>query len=468
MTQQIGVIGLGVMGQNLALNIERNGFSVAVYNRTRERTDAFLSQRAAGKQVIGVSGAEELVAVLEKPRRVLLMVKAGEVVDRVLEGLLPHLQDGDVVVDGGNSQFRDTERRQADLADRGLHFVGMGVSGGELGALHGPSLMPGGSAHAYTLLEPLLVKIAAQVDSGPCVAHLGPRGAGHLVKMVHNGIEYGLMQLISETYDLLHHGVGLSTARLSEVFGEWDAGELSSFLMEVAQRVVDFPDDLGSGKPLSEVILDRAGQKGTGKWTVQAALELGIAIPTITAGVDARLLSALKEERVSAARIWARQAPAYQGDPQVVVEMTLSALQGATICAFAQGFALMRAASEEFDYGLDLAEIARVWRGGCIIRSALLEPIRDAFQCHPQLPNLLVNDELRRVVAEAEAGWRHAVELAIDLAVPVPALSASLSYLDSYRRQRLPANLVQAMRDDFGAHTYERIDRQGTFHTDWE
>jgi len=468
MTQEFGVIGLGVMGQSLALNIERNGFSVAVYNRHPEITSEYLEQRAAGKNIIGADSMAELAATLQRPRRILLMVKAGAVVDAVLDELVPLLDPGDLVIDGGNTLFRDTDRRQAALAERGLRYVGMGVSGGEEGALNGPSLMPGGEKESYEILQPMLSKIAAQVDSGPCVTHLGPGGAGHFVKMVHNGIEYGLMQLIAESYDLLRHGYGLSSADLRRVFSEWNAGELDSFLMEVAARVVDFPDDQGTGLPLAEMILDRAGQKGTGKWTVITALELGVPVPVISAGVNARLISAIKEERVAAAPMWKEEYLASPGDRDDAVTQVREAVYAAWISTYAQGFALMRVASQEFGYGLDLAEVARIWRGGCIIRAALLEPIRSAFLSQPDLPNLLISEELRSAVARRQGNWRAAVNAALAFGVPVPALSAALAYLDSYRRERLPANLLQAMRDDFGAHTYERIDRDGSFHTEWE
>jgi len=471
MAQEFGVIGLGVMGQSLALNIERNGFSVAVYNRHPETTSEYLDQRAAGKQIIGADSMAELAAALQRPRRILLMVKAGAVVDAVLDELVPHLEPGDLVIDGGNTLFRDTDRRQAALANRGLRYVGMGVSGGEEGALNGPSLMPGGEKESYEILQPMLSRIAAQVDSGPCVTHLGPGGAGHFVKMVHNGIEYGLMQLIAEAYDLLKHGYGLSSADLRQVFGEWNAGELDSFLMEVAARVVDFPDDQGSGRPLTEMILDRAGQKGTGKWTVITALELGVPVPAISAGVNARLVSAIKEERVAAAPMWPlskQECLASPTDRDAALAQVREAVYAAWICTYAQGFALMRVASQEYGYGLDLAEVARIWRGGCIIRAALLEPIRSAFLSRPDLPNLMVSEELQSAVARRQGNWRAAVSAALSFGIPVPALSAALAYLDSYRRERLPANLLQAMRDDFGAHTYERVDRDGSFHTEWE
>ena len=461
------MIGLGVMGQSLALNIERNGFSVAVYNRHPEITREYLEQRAVGRQIIGVNSMAELAVDVQRPRRILLMVKAGAVVDAVLDELLPHLEPGDLVIDGGNTLFRDTDRRQTALAEIGLRYVGMGVSGGEEGALNGPSLMPGGEMESYEILEPMLSKIAAQVESGPCVTHLGPGGSGHFVKMVHNGIEYGLMQLIAEAYDLLKHGYGFSSADLQRVFSEWNDGELDSFLVEVAARVVNLPDDQGSGRPLTEMILDRAGQKGTGKWTVMTALELGVPVPAISAGVDARLLSAIKEERVAAAPMWKEEFLAPPGDRDDVVVQVREAVYAAWICTYAQGFALMRVASHEYGYGLDLAEVARIWRGGCIIRAALLEPIRAAFLRQPDLPNLLVSEELRSAVARRHGNWRAAVSAALAIGVPVPALSAALAYLDSYKRERLPANLLQAMRDDFGAHTYERIDRDGSFHTDW-
>jgi 6-phosphogluconate dehydrogenase len=465
MARQFAVVGLAVMGQNLALNIERNGFPVAVYNRTHSRTRDFLEGPAAGRDVKGAQTLAELVSALERPRRVLLMVKAGPAVDAVLGELLPLVEPGDIVIDGGNSHFRDTERRMAESEASGVHFVGMGVSGGEEGALKGPSLMPGGDRVAYEILEPTLTAIAAKTDSGPCVTYLGPGGAGHFVKMVHNGIEYGDMQLIAEAYDLLRQRTGLDAARLREVFAEWNRGELESFLVEITAEIVDFPDE-GGGGILVDRILDSAGQKGTGRWTTEAALELGVPIPTITAAVDARLISALKEERVAASRRYESAETSPRGEPPV--DAVRAALYGAKICSYAQGFALLAAASREHGFGLALPEVARIWKGGCIIRAALLDEIREAFGSDPGLANLLVSDGFRDAIAARDEAWRRVVSLGAASGVPLPAMTASLAYLDAYRRERLPASLIQAQRDYFGAHTYRRTDREGTFHTEWK
>ncbi|MBI2806702.1 MAG: NADP-dependent phosphogluconate dehydrogenase [Planctomycetes bacterium] len=483
MSEQIGIIGLAVMGENLVLNLTDHGASVGVYNRTAERTRKFIEGPAAGRPVRAASSVAELVGRLERPRRVLLMVKAGPPVDAVLDELVPHLEPGDIIIDGGNSHFRDTERRAERLAQKGLLYVGMGVSGGEEGARHGPSLMPGGPRPAYEQLEPLLKKIAAQTDSGPCVTFVGTGGAGHFVKIVHNGIEYGDMQLIAEAYDLLRRGAGLSSAQLAEVFDTWNQGELRSYLIETTARVVAFPDDQGTGDMLIDRIDDRAGQKGTGKWTTQAALDLGVPVPTITAAVDARLLSALKIERQKAAEVYPSRAgtnsngAADRGisvDPaglsvaaKEVIDEVRQGLYVAKVCSYAQGFALLAAGSREYGYGLDLSEIARIWKGGCIIRAALLDPIHAAFRGDPGLSNLLLDTGFAREIAGRLGAWRRVVGRAQQWGIPVPAFSASLAYFDSYRSARLPANLVQAQRDYFGAHTYERIDRPGIFHTDW-
>ena len=483
MTEQIGIIGLAVMGENLVLNLADHGVSVAVYNRTAERTRKFIDGPAAGRPIHPASSLAELAGRLERPRRVLLMVKAGQAVDAVLDELVPHLESGDIIIDGGNSHFRDTERRAERLAEKGLHYVGMGVSGGEEGARHGPSLMPGGPRPAYEQLEPLLRKIAAQTDSGPCVTYVGTGGAGHFVKMVHNGIEYGDMQLIAEAYDLLRRGAGLSSAQVAEVFDTWNQGELRSYLIETTARVVAFPDDQGTGDVLIDRIDDRAGQKGTGKWTTQAALDLGVPVPTITAAVDARLLSALKVERQKAAEVYHGRAgteangladralsadsPGVPVAAKEVIDEVRQGLHTAKVCSYAQGFALLAAGSSAYGYGLDLGEIARIWKGGCIIRAALLDPIYAAFRNDPGLPNLLLDTAFAREIADRLGAWRRVVGRAQQWGIPVPAFSASLAYFDSYRSVRLPANLLQAQRDYFGAHTYERIDRPGIFHTDW-
>jgi 6-phosphogluconate dehydrogenase len=464
----IGLIGLAVMGENLALNIESKGFPIAVFNRTTAKTTAFVNGRAAGKNVVGTTTLEEFVQSLERPRRMILMVKAGEAVDAFITQLLPHLEAGDILIDGGNSFFKDTERRIERCKEAGIHYFGMGVSGGEEGALHGPSLMPGGGTpEAYAHLEPILTKIAAQVDDGACVTYVGAKGAGHFVKMVHNGIEYGDMQLIAEAYDLLRHAVGLSPDELHDVFAEWNRGELQSFLIEITARIVNFKDE-ETGKPLVDVILDKAEQKGTGKWTSQVALDLGVPIPTITAAVDARFMSAHKSERVAAAKLLSSSHTLRTARQPSFINRTRAALYASKICSYAQGFALLRAASQEFGYHLNFGEIARIWKGGCIIRAVFLDRIKQAFARNPELPNLLVDDEFREEILAREESWREVVRAAIELGFPVPAMSASLAYFDAYRRERLPANLIQAQRDLFGAHTYQRVDKEGTFHTEWD
>ena len=467
----IGLIGLAVMGENLALNIESKGFPIAVFNRTTAKTTAFVNGRAAGKKVVGTTTIEEFVQSLERPRRIILMVKAGEAVDAFITQLLPHLEAGDILIDGGNSFFKDTERRIERCKEAGIHYFGMGVSGGEEGALHGPSIMPGGgNAEAYAHLEPILTKIAAQVDDGACVTYIGAKGAGHFVKMVHNGIEYGDMQLIAEAYDLLRHAVGLSPDELHDVFAEWNRGELQSFLIEITARIVNFKDQ-ETGEPLVDVILDKAEQKGTGKWTSQVALDLGIPIPTISAAVDARFMSAHKRERVAASLLLTQHATRNTQhatrNTQSFISDVRAALYASKICSYAQGFALMRAASQEFGYHLNFGEIARIWKGGCIIRAVFLDRIKQAFARNPELPNLLVDDEFREEILAREEAWRNVVRAAVELGFPVPAMSASLAYFDAYRRERLPANLIQAQRDLFGAHTYERVDKEGVFHTEW-
>ncbi len=474
MPEQIGVIGLAVMGENLVLNLTDHGVSVAVYNRTAERTRQFMEWAGRGRPIHAAFSLGELAGQLERPRRVLLMVKAGAPVDAVLEELVPHLEPGDIVIDGGNSHFPDTERRGERLAAKGLQYVGMGVSGGEEGARHGPSLMPGGPLPAYEQLEPVLKEIVARTDTGPCVTYVGGRGAGHFVKMVHNGIEYGDMQLIAEAYDLLRRGVGLSPARLAEVFDAWNQGELRSFLIEITGRIVAFPDDQGTGDVLLDRIDDRAGQKGTGKWTTQAALDLDVPVPAITAAVDARLLSARKDERLKAAAVYGESAGAArttaatrQVSEKAVIDDVRQALYAAKVCSYAQGFALLAVASREYEYGLDLAEIARIWKGGCIIRAVFLDRIRSAFLHNSQLPNLLLDPQFAREIGERVDAWRRTVALGEQSGIPVPALATSLAYFDGYRSPRLPAYLLQAQRDYFGAHTYQRTDRPGVFHTNW-
>lgn len=464
-----GVIGLAVMGENLALNVESRGFPIAVYNRTAGKTETFMAQRATGKDVVPAYSLEEFVKVLERPRKILVMVKAGKPVDAVIEQLKPLLDEGDMIIDGGNSLYDDTERRTNDLEATGLGFVGMGVSGGEEGALNGPSLMPGGTEAAYKELEPILTKIAAQVDDGPCVTYIGPRGAGHYVKMVHNGIEYGDMQLIAEAYDLLSNGLGLSSQELHEVFAEWNTtDELNSFLIEITADIFTKMDQETDG-PLVNLILDAAGQKGTGRWTVVSSLELGVPIPTIYAAVNARVMSAYKDERVAAAKDLTGPTTKYDGDKQAFINKVRDALYCSKMCSYAQGMALLSKASLEFNYNLDLAETARIWKGGCIIRAGFLDKIKKAFKDNPRLPNLLLAPEFKQSILDRQDAWREVLATSNKLGIPVPAFSASLDYFDSYRRDRLPQNLTQAQRDYFGAHTYERIDkpRGEFFHTEW-
>jgi len=470
MTQpSFGVIGLAVMGENLALNVESRGFPVAVYNRTAAKTEEFMSKRAPGKQVTAAYSLEEFVKTLARPRKILVMVKAGKPVDAVIEQLKPLLEPDDMIIDGGNSLYGDTERRTKDLEATGLGFVGMGVSGGEEGALNGPSLMPGGTDTAYQELEPILTKIAAQVDDGPCVTYIGPGGAGHYVKMVHNGIEYGDMQLIAEAYDILKNGLGLDHKQLHEVFAEWNTtDELNSFLIEITADIFKYVDQ-DSNLPLVDLILDSAGQKGTGRWTVVSSLELGVPIPTMYAAVNARVISSYKDERIAAAKELTGPTGKYDGDTKALINKVRDALYCSKMCSYAQGMALLSKASEEFNYNLNLAETARIWKGGCIIRAGFLDKIKNAFNENPKLPNLLLAPEFKQTILDRQDAWREVLATSNQLGIPVPAFSASLDYFDSYRRERLPQNLTQAQRDYFGAHTYERVDkpRGEFFHTEW-
>ncbi len=455
------------MGENLALNIERNGFPIAVYNRTAERTKAFVEGKAKRKQVVPGYSIKEFVDSIRPPRKIVVMVKAGAPVDAVIQELRPHLSQGDVIVDGGNSWFEDTERRQADLAKDGIRLIGSGVSGGEEGALWGPSLMPGGDEDAYRQIEPIWTKIAAKVDDGPCCTYIGKGGSGHFVKMVHNGIEYGDMQLIAEAYDILKSALGLNAKQLSRIFKQWNEGLLQSFLIEITAKVLRKVDDK-TGQPLVDVILDAARQKGTGKWTLKVAADLDVATPTINAAVEARWLSSYKEERMAAAKVLAAPAPPTKRIPRKKFVVAVhDALYASKICSYAQGMALMHKASKQYDWGLQLGEIARIWKGGCIIRAQFLDKIKVAYQRNPDLPNLLLDPDFAAWVAQAQENWRLVVSTAARLGVPVLAIGASLSYYDSYRRDRLPQNLTQAQRDFFGAHTYERVDMPGTFHTEW-
>jgi len=467
MAQSFGLIGLAVMGENLALNIERNGFPIAVYNRTAAVTEKFLQTRAEGKNVKAAYSLEEFVQSLDRPRKILIMVKAGGPVDAVIDQLKPLLDQNDMIIDGGNSLYEDTERRVKDLESTGLSFIGMGVSGGEEGALNGPSLMPGGTEAAYREIEPIVTKIAAQVDDGPCVTYIGPGGSGHYVKMVHNGIEYGDMQLIAEAYDLLKNAGGLTNEQLHEAFAEWNTtDELNSFLIEITADIFK-KVDTETGKHLVDVIMDAAGQKGTGRWTVMSALELGVGIPTIIAAVNARIMSSYKQERVAASQQITGPTGIYDGDTKAFVNMVRDALYCSKICSYAQGMALLSKASHEFNYNLNLSEMARIWKGGCIIRAGFLNKIKDAYLHDPSLPNLLLAPEFKQTILDRQGAWREVLATAAKLGIPVPAFSASLDYFDSYRRASLPQNLTQAQRDYFGAHTYERIDKPGSFHTEW-
>ncbi|MFC4078352.1 NADP-dependent phosphogluconate dehydrogenase [Salinithrix halophila] len=464
--QQIGVIGLAVMGKNLAFNIESKGFSVSVYNRSPEKTEQVLKE-AEGKNLKGTFSLEEFVSSLETPRRILLMVKAGEATDKTIEQLKPLLDKEDILIDGGNAYFEDTMRRNKELEDEGIRFIGAGVSGGEEGALKGPSIMPGGQKSAYKLVEPILTAIAAQVEGEPCTTYIGPDGAGHYVKMVHNGIEYGDMQLISEAYHLMKEGLGLSNEELAQVFAEWNEGELDSYLIEITADIFTKKDE-ETGKALVDVILDTAGQKGTGKWTSQSALDLGVPLSIITQSVFSRFLSAMKEERQKASRILrGPDSGIATDDKKKWIESIRQALYASKICSYAQGFAQMRAASNEYDWNLDYGSIAMIFRGGCIIRARFLQNIKEAYDREPALTNLLLDSYFQEVVDRYQTSWRKVVALAVHSGIPVPGMSGALAYFDSYRLERLPANLLQAQRDYFGAHTYQRVDKEGTFHTDW-
>ena len=463
----IGVVGLGVMGANLALNMERNGFHIAGYDLETAKGQAFVAGPAAGRHVELAPSPEGLMAMLKRPRRVLMMVPAGAAVDSAIAHLKPHLQPGDILIDGGNSWFLDTERRSKDLAGGGFHFIGTGVSGGEQGALWGPAIMPGGQREAWDALAPILKAIAAKADDGePCVDYMGPGGAGHYVKMVHNGIEYGDMQLIAEAYDLLSRGLKLPAKELSAIFEEWNAGDLRSYLVEITAEVLARTDP-ETGRPLVDLILDEAQQKGTGKWTSQHAFDIGAPIPTINAAVESRILSSLKTERVHASRILHGPSPHYHGRKERLVDAVRAALYASKVTSYAQGFGLLKLASAEYQYDLRAGDIARIWRAGCIIRASLLGDIMAAYQRDAALPNLLLDDAFRQAVESRQGSWRFVVQVAVEMGIPVPAMSASLAYFDAYRSERLPANLTQGQRDYFGAHTYRRVDKPGVFHTEW-
>lgn len=465
-TQQIGVIGLAVMGKNLAMNIESRGFSVSVFNRSYEKTEDFLANEAKDKNFFGAKSVEEFVNSLEKPRRIMLMVKAGAATDATIESLKPHLSKGDVLIDGGNTLYEDTIRRNKELDATGIHFIGTGVSGGEEGALKGPSIMPGGQKEAYDLVAPIFEAIAAKVDGEPCTAYIGPDGAGHFVKMVHNGIEYGDMQLISEAYFMLKNILGMETDELHDVFSEWNKGELDSYLIEITSEIFTKKDD-DTGKPMVDVILDTAGQKGTGKWTSKNALDLGVPLPLITESVFARFISSMKEERVKASKVLTGPSASFDGDRSELIEAVRKALYMGKICSYAQGYAQMRAQSEENDWDLNYGEISMIWRGGCIIRSQFLQKIKEAYDNDPALSNLLLDPYFQDIVNEYQTALREVVSVAVKHGIAVPTLASAVAYYDSYRSADLPANLIQAQRDYFGAHTYQRKDKEGTFHTQW-
>jgi 6-phosphogluconate dehydrogenase len=461
-----GMLGLGVMGHMLALNMERNGFRVAGYDLDAEKVRAFGTQYP-GKNLVACATLGEFLSALEQPHRIMMMVPAGKPVDSAIASLKTVLERGDLLIDGGNTFFSDTERRSVELESAGIIYIGTGVSGGEQGALLGPSIMPGGQPEAWELVKPIFEAIAAKVNGEPCVAYMGPRGAGHYVKMVHNGIEYGDMQLIAEAYDLLHRGLGLDNAAMSMVFSEWNRGDLESYLIEITASIFGRSDP-ETGQGVVDLILDEAQQKGTGKWASQNALDLGAPIPTINAAVESRILSAYKEERVIASKVLAGPQTKIKEDREKVISWMGQALYAAKVCSYAQGFALLRLASQEYGYQLNYAEIARIWRGGCIIRARFLNDIRRAFDETPNLPNLMMADAFTRTMNSRQAALRRVVALAAETGIPALAFSSALAYYDAYRSARLPANLTQAQRDYFGAHTYQRIDRGGTFHTEWE
>lgn len=465
----IGLIGLAVMGENLALNMESRGYRVAVFNRTTSVVDAFINGRARGKNFAGCHTVEELVKNLAAPRKVMLMVKAGPAVDALIEQLLPLLSPGDIIIDGGNTYYLDTERRTQYVESKGLLYIGTGVSGGEEGALLGPSMMPGGSPKAWPMVKPIFQAIAAKVGPKsdiPCAEWVGPRGAGHYVKMVHNGIEYGDMQLICEAYFVLKHTLGLSNEQLYEVFDTWNRGELDSYLIEITRDIFSVKDPDGDGY-LVDKILDTAGAKGTGKWMSQLALDLGVPSTLVTEAVYARCLSAMKDARVRASKVLTGPKPKFTGDAQEFIEATRQALYASKICSYAQGFVQMEAAAKEHDWPLNYGEIAMLWRGGCIIRARFLDRIKEAFDRDAKLENLLLAPYFKEAVEKADAAWRRVLCTAVQSGIPVPAFATALAYFDGYRQSRLPANLLQAQRDYFGAHTYQRIDKEGTFHSDW-
>lgn len=464
---QIGVVGVGVMGKSLALNFESKGYSVALYDISKEKVNEIIEENR-GKNLVGTHMVEEFVNSLESPRKILLMVNAGEITDKAIDSLLPHLDKGDILIDGGNTYFVDTIRRNKRLAEEGINFIGAGVSGGEEGALKGPSIMPGGQKDAYEKVKDMLENISAKVNEEPCCSYIGPNGAGHYVKMVHNGIEYGDMQLICEAYFFLKQTLDLTAEEFHEIFAEWNKGELNSYLIEITADIFTKKDE-ETGKPLVDVILDTAGQKGTGKWTSQSALDLGISLPIITESVFARCISALKEERVNASKILSgpKNKAALGVEKDELIEAVRQALYMSKICSYAQGFTQLKAASDEYDWNLDFGSISMLWRGGCIIRAAFLQNIKEAYETNTDLPNLLLDPYFKEIVESYQGGLRQIISVAVQQGIPVPAFSAAISYYDSYRTATLPANLLQAQRDYFGAHTYKRVDKEGTFHTKW-
>ncbi|ARS52941.1 NADP-dependent phosphogluconate dehydrogenase [Kushneria konosiri] len=464
--QQIGVMGMAVMGRNLALNIESRGYTVSIYNRSSEKTDEVLAENPDSK-LVPFYEIETFVASLEKPRRILLMVAAGEATDKTIESLKPYLDKGDILIDGGNTYYPDTIRRNRELSEAGLNFIGTGVSGGEEGALKGPSIMPSGQREAYDMVAPILEKIAARAEDGePCVNYVGPDGAGHYVKMVHNGIEYGDMQLISEAYAILKEGLALSNDELADVFTEWNEGELDSYLIDITARIFRKRDE--NGEYVVDTILDSAGQKGTGKWTSKSALDLGVPLPLITESVFARFISSLKEERVAASKVLKGPAEKpFEGDRAEFIEKVRQALYFSKIASYAQGFAQMRSASDHYDWNLDYGQVAKLFRAGCIIRARFLQKITDAYQETPDLSNLLMAPYFSDIADRYQQSLRDVISHAVQNGIPVPTFSSAVAYYDSYRAEKLPANLVQAQRDFFGAHTYKRLDRDGVFHTEW-
>ena len=464
---QIGVVAMAVMGKNLALNIESRGNTVAIFNRTGSKTKAVVEEHP-DKKLVPSYKIEDFVASLEKPRRIIMMVKAGAGTDAVIKELLPLLDKGDVLIDGGNTFFEDTMRRSAELDKSGINFIGMGVSGGELGALHGPSLMPGGQKEAYDLVAPILEAISAKAEDGaPCVTYIGPNGAGHYVKMVHNGIEYGDMELIAESYNLMRNLLGLDVKEMADIFSEWNKGELDSYLIDITADILTRKDDLGSDKPIVDMILDRAGNKGTGKWSSQSALELGVPQSVITESVYARYISAMKQERVEASKVLPKPVANVSVDKKEAIEMIRKALYFSKLMSYAQGFEQLRFASEKYDWKLQYGDLAKIWRAGCIIRARFLQNITDAYNKKPDLQNLLLDDYFLNIAKNYQESVRDLVGVAVKAGVPVPGFSAAISYYDSYRSAVLPANLTQAQRDYFGAHTYERTDRDGIYHYSW-